>query len=334
MGREALLLDETEIRRLLDAASCIRAVEEAFTACATGRARTPGVIHLDVPESRGEIHVKAGHLSGGAHYAVKIASAFPGNPALGLPANDGIVLAFDARTGAPAAILVDNGFITDLRTGAAGAIAARHLSRPESRIVAVIGCGVQARVQIECLALVRPFAEVRVYGRRAERARACAEEMAARPDRPPGSRFVAVATARAAVEGADIVVTVTSSRAPIVRADWLAPGTHVTAVGSDAPDKNELEPGVLARAEPLVADSLPQCRRLGEIHHALAAGAIGEERVAAELGEITAGLKPGRLSADAVTVCDLTGLGAQDVAAAALVIERARAAGAGRRIAL
>jgi ornithine cyclodeaminase len=142
----------------------------------------------------------------------------------------------------------------------------------------------------------------------------------------------AVREVREAVEGADIVVTVTSSREPLVRADWLAPGTHITAVGSDGPNKQELHTDVLKRADLIVADSRTQCLRLGEIHHAVADGAIQEERIGCELGEITAGRKPGRRSDSEITVCDLTGVGVQDVAAAALVLARARDAGAGQSI--
>ena len=142
MRREALILREPEIRALLDPRSCIAAMEQAFAAYSTGRAQLPAVIHLDIPEdeaqgnaasqNRGEIHVKAGYLNGGPYYAVKIVSGFPNNPQLGLPANDGMIVVFDARTGAPAAFLLDNGFITDFRTGAAGAVAAKYLARAEN----------------------------------------------------------------------------------------------------------------------------------------------------------------------------------------------------------
>jgi ornithine cyclodeaminase len=334
VGGDVLILREAEIRALLDPASCIQAVEEAFTAYATGKAELPGIIHLDVPESRGEIHIKAGHLRGGAAWAVKIASGFPGNPERGLPVNDGMVLAFDAATGAPAALLFDGGFITDMRTAAAGAVAAKHLARREVEAVAVIGTGAQARVQVELLARVREFREVRVWGRHADRARACAADLARKEGMPRGCRIGAAASAREAVAGADLVVTVTASREPLVRAEWLSPGVLVTAVGSDGPDKQELEPAVLARADRIVADSLSQCLRLGEIHHAVAAGAIGEGRVSAELGEITSGRKPGRASESEIIVCDLTGVGVQDVAAACLVLERARARGLGERFRL
>ena len=334
MERTILVLREQEIRHLLDPGSCLQAVEDAFSAYATGGASLPAVIHLDVKESQGEIHVKAGHLRGGAHYAVKIASGFYDNEALGLPQNDGMVLVFDARTGAPAALLFDNGFITEERTGAAGAVAARHLARRDARLVGVVGCGHQAAYQLRSLALVRPYEEVRLYGRRPEKARACADGLAAAPWMPRACRLTVVPTVRDAVEGADIVVTVTSSREPLVRAEWLAPGMHITAVGSDGPDKQELDVGVLKRADVIVADSREQCLRLGEIHHAVAAGVIEESRITCELGEITAGRRPGRRSESEITVCDLTGVGVQDVAAAAVVLARARSQGLGRTLTL
>ena len=324
MGRKLLLLKETEIRSLLDARTCIDAVEEAFSSYAGGKAQLPGVIGLDVPEHHGEIHVKCGHISGGATYAIKIASGFGDNAKIGLPVNDGMVLVFEARTGAPAAFLLDNGFITDLRTGAAGAVAAKHLARKEPRIVAVIGSGGQARFQVELLSHVRAFKEVRVYGQSPERARACADDLSKRHGMPEGCTFQAMASVQEAVEGADIVITVTPSREPLVRAEWISPGALITAVGSDDPGKQELYPEVLASADRVVADSLPQCLRLGEIHHAVDKGVITEKDISAELGEITLGRKPGRQSENEIIVCDLTGVGVQDVAAASVVLERAR----------
>src|SRR6266850_3692422 len=211
MGRSVLILREPEIRRLLDPASCREAVEEAFSAYATGRAALPGVIHLDLPERHGEIHVKAGHVRQGPRYAVKIVSGFAGNPERGLPATDGMILVFDAETGAPEALLLDQGVITHLRTGAAGAVAAKHLARADARLVGIVGCGEQARYQIEALDQVRPLREVRIWGRRSEKARALAAELASRPGMAERCRFVAVDSIREVVEGADIVVTVTSS---------------------------------------------------------------------------------------------------------------------------
>ena len=327
--RQALILREPEIRALLDPRGCLQAVEAAFSAYARGQAELPVVINLEVPEHRGEVHVKAGYLHTGPYYAVKIASGFLDNTQLGLPTSDGMVLVFDAVTGAVAALLLDNGYITDLRTAMAGAVAAKHLARATVETVAVVGSGAQARYQIRSLTLVREPREVRVWGRNQEKAAACIEDLS----RPTTDlRFVLASSVREAVKGADVVITVTAAREPLVQADWIARGALIIAVGSDGPDKQELAVEVLARADRIVADSLPQCLRLGEIHHAVEKGAIPKEKVTAELGQITAGLKPGRTSDDEIIVCDLTGVGVQDIAAASLVLQRALQDGKGERL--
>jgi ornithine cyclodeaminase/alanine dehydrogenase-like protein (mu-crystallin family) len=309
-----------EVARALDMPSCVEAVERAFAAYATGRAELPGIIHLEVPESGGEIHVKAGHLHGEPYYAVKVASGFYG---LEPPAIDGLVLVFDARDGRPVALLLDGGLLTDVRTGAAGGVAARHLAPERVATVAVIGTGAQARYQLDGLAVARPgFTLVRVWGRNPEHAERCVRDLRERPGLPEDCRFEVAPGVREAVEGAEVVITCTASRAPLVRAEWLAPGALVTAVGADGPDKQELEPEVLARADLLVVDSREQCARVGELHHALEAGLVPSAEAAVELGEICAGLRPGRTSAEQTIVCDLTGVGVQDVAAANLVLSR------------
>jgi ornithine cyclodeaminase/alanine dehydrogenase-like protein (mu-crystallin family) len=320
MGREVLVYSEAEVRAALDLPSLIDAVERAFVAYSAGGAELPGVIHLDVPESGGEIHVKAGHLHGARHYAVKVSSGFSARP----PAVDGLVLVFDALDGSPTALLLEHGLVTDLRTGAAGGVAARHLAPARVETVAVIGTGTQARHQLDALAVERPgFAHVRVWGRDRDHATHCVDDLLARPGLPEGCRFAVTETVEEAVEGADVVVTCTASRSPLVRQGWLKPGAHVTAVGSDAPDKRELDPRVLGRADVLVVDSRAQCAAIGELHHALGSGEVGSAADVAELGEVAAGSRPGRTSPEQLTVCDLTGVGVQDVAAAALVLERA-----------
>jgi len=330
--RQALILRESEIRSLLDPAGCLQAVESAFSAYARGQADLPSVINLEVAEHRGEVHVKAGYLHDGPYYAIKIASGFLGNPQLDLPSSDGMVLVFDAKTGVLTGVLLDNGYITDLRTGAAGAVAAKHLARTNVETVAVIGSGAQARYQTRALALVRNFREVRVWGRDHKKVAACLDDLSR--GTAGDCRLVASSSVREAVEAADIVITVTASREPLVRAEWIRRGALVIAVGSDGPDKQELDVEVLARADRVVADGLPQCQRLGEIHHAIEKGAITTDKVTAELGEITAGIKPGRTSEDEIIVCDLTGVGVQDVAAASLALERALQSGKGEWLSL
>lgn len=335
MGREVLLLREAEVRSAIDMRACMDAVERAFAAYSSGAAELPGVIHLDVPEGEGEVHIKAGHLHGEPFYAAKFASGFS-DPSLGAPAIDGMVVVFDARNGAPAAFLLDNGYLTDLRTGAAGGVAARWLAPQRVGVVAVIGTGGQVRHQLEALSAARPgLAEVRIWGRNADHARACVEGLRARPGVDEGATFEVAGTVRAAVDGADVVITCTASRDPLVRAAWLAPGAHVTALGSDGAGKQELHPDVLERADVLAVDSRDQCGRLGELQHALAAGVIGDPGTeVVELGEIVSGRSGGRTGDGQRTVCDLTGVGVQDVAAAIVVMDAAAREGLGERIAI
>src|SRR5262245_52674719 len=211
--REVLVLRADDVRGSIDLPSCIDACEEAFAAYATGRAETPGVIHLNVPERQGEIHVKAGHLHGAEAFAVKVASGFPGNVDRGLPASDGMVVAFDAATGQPRAFLLDGGYLTDLRTAAAGGVAARYLAPERVWTVAVIGTGAQARYQLDALALERPgFTKVRVWGRDPGHAAACVADLRERPGLPEGCSYDVAATARDAVDGADVILTCTASR--------------------------------------------------------------------------------------------------------------------------
>jgi len=322
MTRTVRVLREADVRAALDMASCIDACERAFASYSTGGAELPAVIHLDVPEAEGEIHIKAGHLHGAPYYAIKAASGFY---AIDPPAIDGMVIVFDACDGSPAAFLLDNGLITDLRTGAAGGVAARHLAPSAPDTVAIIGTGGQARQQLDALAIVRPgFIHVRVWGRDLAHAERCVDDLRARHD----ADVTRADTVRAAVEGADVVITCTAAREPLVERAWLAPGTHVTALGSDGAGKQELDPAILEEADLLVVDSRDQCAKLGELQHAPA-----EAARAIELGAICAGRAPGRTSDDQLTICDLTGLGVQDVAAANVVMANAPAT-AGDRIEL
>lgn len=323
-----LVLREREIRRLIGPEEARREVREAFVRLARGEVTLPGVIGMDLPAQGGEVHVKGAYLHGAPFYCIKEAAGFYTNPERGLPVGSGMMLVFDATTGFLRALLFDNGYLTELRTGAAGALAADLLARQAVRQVGVVGCGTQARYQLEALLGVRRPERALVYGRSAEKAGAYAREMESRFGIP----VVPVETAREAVSGSDLVVTTTPAREPIVRADWVEAGTHITAVGSDGPDKQELEVEVLAKADKIVADRLDQCLRFGEIHHAVAARAIRAERIHGELGELAAGLKPGRTSEAEITVADLTGVGVQDAAVAGYAVQEAIRGGVGQVI--
>jgi len=322
-----LLLTEQEIRDSVDMAGAIDAVEGAFEALGRGQVTQPPPIGLDIPDIDAEIHVKGAHIHGADHFVFKIVSGFYRNPQMGLPMASGLVLAFDATNGQPAALLFDNGYLSDLRTGAAGGVVARYLAPQEVRRVAVIGAGIQARMQLRGLARVRTIPSVSIWNRHPERARQCAAEMADELD----LAVEAVDRIEDAVQGANVVITVTLAREPLVRAEWIEPGTHITAVGSDGPDKQELDVELLHRADLVVADRLAQCIELGEIHHAVDAGVLRADDCV-ELGAIVAGDAAGRETDEQITVADLTGVGAQDAAMASATLQAAREKGFGTAI--
>ncbi len=321
------ILNEADLRQAIGiTAPALAAIETAFTWLADGLVSMPPVMHIGVPDFHGDVDAKGGFVSGQPGVVVKIASGFFDNAKLGLPSSSGLMVVLDARTGFCQAILLDNGYLTDLRTGLAGAVAAKHLARADTRTVGVIGAGAQARYQVRSLQLVRPFERVLVWSRSATGAAKYAAEMAP----ALGVEVIIAASPEDVVRGSDLVVPTTPSREPIVRAAWLRPGLHITAMGSDLPFKQELDAAVLARADLLVADRRSQCATIGELHHALDAGTIADAADVVELGEITSGRAAGRKSPEQVTVCDLTGTGVQDVAIALLALRAATAAGLGQ----
>jgi ornithine cyclodeaminase len=304
-----------------DAVDCI---EGCFRTLATDEVAMPPILRLDIPEHHGEVDVKTAYLPGVPSFAIKISPGFFDNPKLGLPSVNGLMLLLSARTGLVEAVLLDNGYLTNVRTAAAGAVAAKWLARRDARSAGVLGAGVQAKLQLEALKLVRAIERALVWARDPAKAKAFAETAAAALDLE-----VAVApSAEELVRESDIVVTATPSTTPLIEADWLQPGQHVTAMGSDAEHKNELAPDVIARTR-YVCDRQSQSAVLGELHHAIAAGAVPADARFPELGQVIAGQEPGRTSDRDITVCDLTGTGAQDTAIATLAAQRARARGAG-----
>jgi ornithine cyclodeaminase/alanine dehydrogenase-like protein (mu-crystallin family) len=305
------IIEEQAVRAAVGPAEALAAAERAFRALGEGTAVQPTPLGLDVPPVSGEVHVKGAYLTGSPVFALKVATGFYQNTTRGLPSGAGLFLIFDATTGFPLALLRENGYLTDLRTGAAGALAARHLAPEHIGMVAVLGSGIQARLQLTCLALTRRFDAVRAWSPTREHLERYCAEM----EGELGVPLRVAAGPEEAVRGADLVITATPSRRPLVRAHWLAPHATVIAVGSDGPEKQELSAECLARADKVVADRVSQCVALGEIHHAVAAGLLDPSRVYAELGDIVTGRKPGR-EGDELIVCDLTGVGAQDAAIA------------------
>ena len=316
-------VDEKALRAAVSPADAIAAVRAAFRADGEGRTVVPAVINLPIPGTSGEFHVKTAWVEGVPLIAVKVASGFYDNPALGLPTGSGLMALFDAGTGQPVALLFDNGFLTDIRTGAAGAVAADCLARRDITTVGVIGSGVQARHQVRCLKEVRPFRRIVAWSPDGIGLESyCAEMRAAL-----GVTALVAAGPEEVCSEADVLITATPAREPIIRAEWLRPGLHVTALGSDTPGKQELQAACLRRADMVVVDRLGQCARFGELSHAIREGLFTESDVWAELGEVVAGRKAGRTRDDQITICDLTGVGFQDTAIAALAWSRVQEKG-------
>ncbi len=325
-----LVLSEPELRQLvtldLDA---LAAVEDAFTRLAGGQADVPPILGLFVPERHGEIDVKAAYIHGLPSLAVKIASGFFDNGRWGLPSGSGLMVVLSTTTGYPQAVLLDNGYLTDVRTALAGAAAAKHLAPELVRTVGVIGAGTQGRYQVRALQLVRSFQRVLVCDQSPAAVDAYVREM---PEVLARDTMVSVAPAdpETLVRESDVVIACTPAHEPIVRAAWLHPGMHITAMGADVPEKQELESECLRRADLLACDLKVQCFARGEFHHALAAGVLPADVAVTELGELTSGRVPGRQRASDISVCALTGVGVQDTAIALLAFDRAVAAGLGK----
>ena len=321
-----LVLTRRDVAELLDLETCIGAVESAFRLEGAGAAPRSGV--LGYPTRGGGFHIKAAALDlSRPYFAAKVNGNFPGNPSRwNLPTIRGVVVLSDAENGAPLAVM-DSIEITSLRTGAATAVAAKRLARSDSKTATVCGCGTQGRVQLRALALVLPIERAFAWDAALERAEAFAGEMSA----VLGIEVAAVAEPGPAISQSDVCVTSTPSRRAFVRLEDVSAGTFVAAVGADAPDKQELEPALLGAGK-LVVDSLDQCATIGELHHALEAGAVARSSVHAELSQVVSDEKSGRESAEEITVFDSTGVALEDVAAAAAVYERAVASGRGTPI--
>jgi ornithine cyclodeaminase len=320
------ILAEADLRGLIDLdPDAVNCVEDAFKALAGGQVVMPPILSMAIDEYNGEVDVKTAYVPGLESFAIKMSPGFFDNPKIGLPSTSGLMILFSAKTGMVEALLLDNGYLTDVRTAAAGAVAARHLAREDAETACIVGAGTQGRLQLKALTLVRPISKAVIWARDIEKAEAMAANMASEL----GIDVAANPDLRTAVGSADVIVTTTPSTSPLIMADWLRPGQHVTAMGSDQHHKNELEPACLARADLYVPDKRSQTELLGELHHALAAGVVAPDAIFPELGDIIIGRASGRTSPDALTICDLTGTGVQDTAIATFARQRAETAGAG-----
>jgi alanine dehydrogenase len=325
---KVLLLREGEVEELLSMREVIASVEEAFRLKGEGKVQMPPKSYVFFPRHGGDFRVMPAYLEEGEKAGVKVVNVHPGNPNRGLPTVMATILLLNPSTGAPLAVMGGT-LITNLRTGAAGAVAAKYLARRDSRVVGMVGAGVQARAQLRGLREVLEVERVKVVSAHPERTREYAEEVR----REYGLEVEEAGEIREAVEGSDVVVTTTPSRQPLVREEWVSEGTHLNAIGADAPGKQELDPGLLRKAR-VVVDDLEQALHSGEINVPLSRGLLRREDLYGELGEIVAGKKPGRSSPREITLFDSTGLAIQDVAVAWLAYRKALRLGKGEEIEL
>ncbi|MCG8608263.1 ornithine cyclodeaminase family protein [bacterium] len=306
----------SQIRQVLPTLDLIPAIESGFEAYSAGQAVVPPVGELLL--EKGDVHIKYGYLRGDDYYVIKIASGFYENSRLGLPSSNGLMLLFRQGTGQLESILLDEGYLTDIRTAVAGAIAAKYLAPKNITGIGIVGTGIQARLQLDYLKVITDCQKVWVWGRGENQLERYTREMA-----PKGFEITATQDCRDILEQCNLVVTTTPSMEPLLYAERLRAGTHITAIGSDTAQKQELDSAILAKADLLVADSLSQCVERGEIFKALSAGLISKDKVV-ELGQIIAGKNHGRVSENQITVADLTGVAVQDIKIATAVYQAAQ----------
>ncbi|MEM2250966.1 MAG: alanine dehydrogenase [Candidatus Hadarchaeales archaeon] len=324
---KVLILTKSEVESLLSMKETIEAVEEAFREKGMGKVQMPPKSYVFFKEFNGDFRVMPAYLESIGAAGVKIVNAHPDNPRkYGLPTVMAIIVLIDPKTGTPLAVM-DGTTITNMRTGAAGAVAVKYLARKDSRIIAMVGAGVQARTQLLAISEIMKIEEVRVNDVRREKAEEYCREMEKKID----ADFIVFDDTERAVRNADIVITTTPSRKPIVMNEWITEGVHINAIGADAPGKQELDPAILRRAK-VVVDDIEQASHSGEINVPISQGLFKKSQIYAELGEIVTGRKPGRESKDEITVFDSTGLAVQDIATDWLVYRKALERGIGREM--
>ncbi|HWC74911.1 MAG TPA: hypothetical protein VG454_13330 [Gemmatimonadales bacterium] len=295
----------------------IAAVERGFRALALGEATLPDPLVAELKEGSAEVHVKGAYLKGARHVVIKLATGWYQNRELGLPSGDGLFLLLDANTGAPTLLLAEHGYLTDLRTAAAVGLTLKYLAPKHSREALLVGAGAVARLSARAIVAQLPIDTLTVWNRTPANADVLARELMA-------SGVVKARSAAALepeVKRHHVIVTATASTTPLIKAAWVAKGTHITSVGTGSPEKVELEPALLAKANKVIADRIAQTARYGNLHHAIAAGMLKPEQIYGEVADLAAGRLPGREQDDEITIADLTGVGVQDAAIAATVVE-------------
>jgi len=310
-----IILDREKIEDLIDYDKAVMAIQEAFIAVNNGGVNLPPVGHIAFDNQGADCHIKYGHILGQENFVIKVATGFPNNAQFNTPNNNGLSLVLSAKTGEVKAVLHDEAVMTDIRTGIAGAIASKVLAREDSKSVLIIGTGIQAQRQIEAhREIFSKELEFLIWGRSIEKAKVVVEQMSTIAD------FQIETDLKTACGKADIIVTTTGTFKPIVKSTWVTPGTHITAVGADAPGKQELETELVICADRIITDLNSQCLDHGEIATAEQKGLLDHNKLA-ELGAVLAGKTTARELEAQITIADLTGIAAQDIAIANVVLE-------------
>ena len=307
-----IILNSEDIKKCIQLnKGLIPIIEEAFKSLALGKTVMPPILRLDIEKYHGESDVKTAYIDGLDSYAIKVASGFFNNPKLGIPSSNGLMILLDSQTGVLKTVLLDKGFLTDIRTAIAGAISAKYLSNTASTKAGIIGAGIQAKLQLESLLLVRKIDTAYIWARDTEKANKFCEEL-----KHLNINLEVCNLIEDVVKKSDIVVTTTPSKSPLIKNDWLKKGLHITAMGSDAEQKNELEPLIIKSCNCYIPDSLSQTKILGELHHAISKNIVPADKIYNELGNVILNPNLGRKNKNDITVCDLTGTGVQDTAIA------------------
>ena len=315
----ATVLKLDEIKTLVDIPQLIQDIEKGFVLYSEGQVVVPpvGFLHFDNPP--GDVHIKYGFVSGDDYYVVKMASGFYNNPDLGLPASNVLILVFSQKTGELQLILLDECWLTDIRTAAAGAVAARHLAPKTINHIGIVGAGVQAGRQLEMLQHVVDCNSCIIWGRNPQKVQALIEELQSRESFSAWElKFQGTGDMEFLTSQCELIVTTTSAKSPLIKADQVKRGTHITAMGSDDYGKQELEAELLAKADILVADSVSQCVEHGECFHAVSKKLV-EKNAILELGHVIKDPNIGRTNDNQISIVDLTGVAIQDIQIAKMV---------------
>jgi alanine dehydrogenase len=322
---KTLIIGEAQIKRMLTMKDTLKAVEKAFAAFGRGEVVMPAKVYLTYGKYNGDIRVMPSWVDTMNISGVKIVNVHPNNPKKHLRSVMATLLMIDPKTGAPIAIM-DATHITLTRTGAASGIASKYLAREDAKVLGLVGNGMQAWTQLEGITMVRPITNVLLYDAKPAVSKEFVKHFA---PKYKGIEFTICKTLEECCRGADVLSTQTPVRSPIVKADWIKPGTHINAMGADAQGKEELEPELLKKSK-VIIDDLAQTTHSGEINVPWSKGLITEKDIWGEIGKVVAGLKPGRTSDEDITIFDSTGLGVQDLVVGAQIYKIAKAKGLGK----